>query len=88
MRAIILVAGRGSRLPKKLSVNPKCFLKIGNHMIIEKLIKNFTDVGIKKISLVTGYKDHKFKKFKLKNFIIRNGKKPIWCIHYFKQING
>jgi len=68
MRAIILVAGRGSRLPKKLSVNPKCFLKIGNHMIIEKLIKNFTDVGIKKISLVTGYKDHKFKKFKLKKF--------------------
>ena len=30
MRAIILVAGKGSRLPKKLSKNPKSFFKIGN----------------------------------------------------------
>jgi len=68
MRAIILVAGRGSRLPKNLSVNPKSYLKIGNQMIIEKLIKNFTESGIKRISLVTGYKNHKFRKFKLKKF--------------------
>ena len=41
MRAIILVAGRGSRLPKYLSKNPKSFLKIGKNTIIEKLIQNF-----------------------------------------------
>ena len=68
MRAIILVAGRGSRLPKKLSLNPKSFLKIGDQTIIEKLIKNFHRSGINKIALVTGYKRYKFKKFCLKTF--------------------
>ena len=56
MRAIILVAGRGSRLPKHLSKNPKSFLKIGQNTIIEKLIQNFNLLGINKIALVTGYK--------------------------------
>ncbi len=68
MRAIILVAGRGSRLPKKLSSNPKSFLKIGNKTIIEKLIKNFHELDINKIALVTGYKRYKFEKFSLKIF--------------------
>ena len=68
MRAIILVAGRGSRLPKHLSKNPKSFLKIGRKTIIEKLIQNFFELGINKIALVTGYKKDKFKKFKLKFF--------------------
>ena len=68
MRAIILVAGKGSRLPKKLSKNPKSFLKIGQNTIIEKLIQNFNLLGINKIALVTGYKKKKFNKFKLKKF--------------------
>ncbi len=68
MRAIILVAGRGSRLPKNLSKNPKSFLKIGKNTIIEKLINNFLSSGITKIALVTGYKKKKFFRFKLKNF--------------------
>ena len=75
MRAIILVAGRGSRLPKKLSSNPKSFLKIGNKTIIEKLIKNFHELGINKIALVTGYKRYKFKKFSLKIFHNKKWKK-------------
>ena len=37
MRAIILVAGRGSRLPKKLSINPKSFLKIGNKTVLKRV---------------------------------------------------
>ena len=68
MRALILVAGRGSRLPKHLSKNPKSFLKVGKNTIIEKLIQNLLSFGINKIALVTGYKKDKFKKFKLKNF--------------------
>jgi choline kinase len=68
MRAIILVAGRGSRLPKHLSKDPKSFLKVGKNTIIEKLIQNFLLAGIKKIALVTGYKQNKFIKFKLKTF--------------------
>ena len=76
MRAIILVAGRGTRLPKNLSKNPKSFLKIGKYTIIDKLIENFTFLGINKIALVTGYKKNKFNKFKLKTFHNEKWKKP------------
>lgn len=62
MRAIILVAGKGSRLPKKYSKLPKSFLKLNNKKLIDILIENFKSVGIKKISLVTGYKSNVFKK--------------------------
>ena len=74
MRAIILVAGRGSRLPSHLSKNPKSFLKIGKNTIIEKLIQNFLLLGISKIALETGYKKNKFTKFKLKTFNNREWK--------------
>ena len=62
MRAIILVAGKGSRLPKKLSRNPKSFLKLGKKKIIEILINNFQLLKIKEISLVTGYQSKSFKR--------------------------
>lgn len=75
MRAIILVAGRGSRLPKSLSKNPKSFLKIGKSTIIERLIYNFLISGISNIALVTGYKKNNFLKFKLKNFHNQKWKK-------------
>jgi len=68
MRAILLVAGRGSRLSKNLSKNPKSFLKIGDKTIIEKIIKNLHAEGVHKIALVTGYKNKKFSKLKLKTF--------------------
>ncbi len=74
MRAIILVAGRGSRLPKSLSKNPKSFLKIGNKIILDRLIEIFNEIGINKIALVTGFKKKKFSRFKLKTFNNKNWK--------------
>ena len=68
MRAIILAAGRGSRLPKHLSLKPKVLLKVGSETILHKQIQNFQSIGIKNIALVTGYKADKFLKFKLKKF--------------------
>ena len=68
MRAIILSAGRGSRLPKYLSSKPKVLLKIGDKTILEKQIKNFKLMGIKKIALVTGYNSRHLNKLKLKCF--------------------
>ncbi len=68
MRAIILSAGRGSRLPKYLSLKPKVLLKIGKKTILEKQIKNFESMGIKKIALVTGYNSKHLNKLNLKCF--------------------
>lgn len=75
MRAIILAAGRGSRLPKYLSKNPKCFLKFKNKRLIEYQIETFKKYDIKKISIITGYKRNLFKRFKLKLFYNKNWKK-------------
>ncbi len=74
MRAIILVAGRGSRLPRNLSKKPKSFIKIGSKTILERQIDNFQTLGINKISLVTGYKSEFFKRYKIKKFHNHNWK--------------
>ena len=75
MRAIILVAGKGSRLSKNFSKKPKSFIKIGSKTILERQIDNFQALGINKISLVTGYKSEFFKKYKIKKFYNKNWKK-------------
>ena len=57
---------------KDLSSKPKVLLKIGNETILEKQIKNFELMGIKKIALVTGYNSRYLNKLNLKCF--HNGK--------------
>ena len=68
MKAIILAAGRGSRLPKKISKIPKSLLQINNKSIIERQIDIFKSHNINQIAIVTGFKRHLFKKFKLQEF--------------------
>ena len=75
MRAIILAAGRGSRLPNYLSRNPKCFIKLRKKSLIDYQIESFNKMGISHLSIVTGYKKNLFKKFKLKTFFNKNWKK-------------
>ena len=75
MRAIILVAGRGSRLPKNLSKIPKSLIKINNKSLFERQLNIFKSLNIKKIAIVTGYKKHLFKKFNLTEFHNKDWKK-------------
>lgn len=58
MNAIILAAGRGSRMKDLTSEKPKCLLQIDGSTLLEKQIKNFRNKGIKKIAIVTGYKSN------------------------------
>ena len=51
MNAIILAAGRGSRLPNHLSKNPKCFLKLRKKPLINYQIESFYKIGIKDIEV-------------------------------------
>ena len=67
MKAIILAAGRGRRLPK-ISKIPKSLLQINNKSIIERQIDIFKSHNINQIAIVTGFKRHLFKKFKLQEF--------------------
>lgn len=68
MRAIILAAGRGSRLPNFLSKKPKCFIKLNKKTLINYQIEGFRELGIKDISIITGYKKKLFESFGIKTF--------------------
>jgi choline kinase len=64
MNVIILAAGMGTRMASLTRNKPKCFLNIEGSTLIERLINQLRSLGLKDISIVTGYKA---KKFKFKN---------------------
>ena len=56
MKVIILAAGRGSRLKPLTDDKPKCMVKLFGKSLLEWQIEKFRKIGIKDISVVTGYK--------------------------------
>ena len=56
MKAIILAAGKGSRLGALGEVHPKCMLPLSNKLIIDHMCDTLLDVGISDIIVVGGYK--------------------------------
>ena len=55
MKAIILAAGKGSRLYPITLNKPKGLLKIGNETILDRLIRQFKEAGVSDIVIVIGY---------------------------------
>lgn len=55
MKAVILAAGKCSRLYPITLEKPKCLLEIGGETIIERQLDAIRSVGIKDITVVTGY---------------------------------
>ena len=74
MQLILLSAGKGSRLPKKLRSKPKSLAKVNDKPIIEHNVKFFNK--FKKKIIVTGYKQNSLSSFAKKyNFkILHNNK--------------
>lgn len=62
MQAIILAAGRGSRLGSLTDSKTKCMVKIGNKTLIERSVKSLIQAGVTKIIIVVGYKKEGLKK--------------------------
>lgn len=59
MRAIVLAAGRGTRLAPYTSSTPKCMLPIGEYSILDRQIRTLHGAGIDDIAVVKGYRaDH------------------------------
>lgn len=56
MRAIILAAGRGSRMGSLTESQPKCLTVVRGKPLIEHQIEALLAAGIQDIALVTGYK--------------------------------
>lgn len=56
MHAIILAAGRGSRMKHLTDDFPKCMVKLRGKTLLEYQLEALRDGGIREISIVTGYK--------------------------------
>ena len=69
MKAIILAAGRGTRISKITNSKPKTLLKIGNLTIIERLIYQLEKNGIEETIVVTGYESDLLQNY-LKNRVV------------------
>ena len=60
MNAIILAAGMGTRLRPLTNDTPKSLVKVNGEPIIEKQIKYIKEIGIKDITIITGYLNQRF----------------------------
>ena len=63
MKAIILAAGRGSRLYPYTKYIPKCLLDIGGETIIEHQLNYIRECGIDEVAIVVGFGFDKVESF-------------------------
>lgn len=59
MKAVILAAGRGSRMGESTSNSPKCLARLWNKPLIDYQMSAIKDGGIKDIAIVRGYEKEK-----------------------------
>lgn len=68
MKAIILAAGRGSRMGAFTKDKHKCLLKVEGKRLIDWQIEALINCGLKDIGIVTGYRRADLQEFGLKEF--------------------
>ncbi|QVW25060.1 phosphocholine cytidylyltransferase family protein [Pseudomonas hormoni] len=56
MKAIILAAGRGSRMKSLTDERPKCMVELRGKTLLEWQLAALRDAGVDEIAIVTGYK--------------------------------
>ena len=61
MKALILAAGRGSRMNHLTDEIPKCLVKLKGKTLLEYQLEIIRKSEIKEIGIVTGYKKEKLK---------------------------
>jgi histidinol-phosphate/aromatic aminotransferase/cobyric acid decarboxylase-like protein/choline kinase len=61
MQALILAAGKGSRMGELTEHCPKCLVKVGGIPIIDRIIDSLKFAGITKLNVVVGYKSETLK---------------------------
>jgi len=64
-QAVILAAGRGTRLGEQGIIKPKGFIELGPKTIIEESLIRLRRAGIEKVTLVTGHKSEYYQQLAL-----------------------
>lgn len=68
MKAIILAAGRGSRMKNLTDERPKCLVELRGKSLLSWQLAALREAGITEIAVVTGYKREMLAPFGLKEF--------------------
>ena len=68
MRALILAAGRGSRLGSLTQEKPKAFVNFLGQSLLDRAITTLNLARIDDLAIVTGYRSEAFSKYTLKKF--------------------
>ncbi len=79
MRAIILAAGKGTRISRYLSGRPKCTVDIGGVSLIEYTVKMLLSKGVTDIAMVLGYNNFYIKDI-LKSYDISFYENPFYDV--------
>jgi len=84
MKAIILAAGRGSRMRNLTDENPKCLVLLRGKALLDWQLEALRGAGIKDISIVTGYKrelllDKGLKEFNNNRWMLTNMVRSLMC---------
>lgn len=77
MRALILAAGRGSRMGNLTESRPKCLLKVHNKTLLQYQIDALKEAGIDSIGIVVGYKKEALMPY-ISKFDLQVFENPIW----------
>ena len=56
MQAVILAAGKGSRMRPLTDTTPKALIRIGDKTIIGRILETLAAVGVHRVAVVTGYR--------------------------------
>src|SRR2546426_393626 len=72
MKAIILAAGRGTRLSKYTANLPKCMLEFAGKTLIQRQVDTLRSCGIKDIVVIKGYMPDAINLEGVKSFINNN----------------
>lgn len=65
--AVILAAGRGSRMGTETAERPKCLVELGGRTLLEWQVGALEAAGISEIAVVTGYRSELINKFRVKS---------------------
>jgi len=68
MKAILLAAGVGSRIRPLTNDKPKSLIDVNGKSILQRMLENVEDVGIKDVIVITGYREEQLKDFINQNF--------------------
>lgn len=84
--AVLLAAGRGSRLKTLTSDQPKCLVPVAGRPLLDRTIEALKDAGVRQLLVATGYQREKVERF-LNTHCDGMTVRPVFC-EDFDQTNN